>query len=76
MNMEKATLYCPRQKVFFKNLLIERYIVPAKEFMLSKTSRLEVNILGIVGEQALVLLPKKTARGEQNTALIDMNYFV
>jgi len=74
--MEKATLYCPRQKVFFKNLLVEKYIVPAKEFLLSKTSKLEVNILGIVGEQALVLLPKRIAKWERNTALIDMEYLV
>ena len=72
--MEKAILSCPRQKVFFKNLLVERYIIPAKEPVVSNSSRLEVNILEVVGEKALVLLPSKTAKGEQRTALIDLEY--
>ncbi len=72
--MEKATIYCPRQKVFFKNLLVESYILPAQEFVLSNTSKLKVNVLEVVGEKALVLLPRKIAKGEHNTALIDLKY--
>ena len=72
--MEKAIVYCPRQKIFFKNLFVERYIVPAEEFLLSRKSKLEVNILEVVGEKALVLLPKRMAKGERKTILIDMNY--
>jgi len=72
--MEKAILSCPRQKVFFKNLLVEKYIVPAEQFILSQKSKLEVNILEVVGKKALVLLPNKTAKGEQNTAIIDLAY--
>lgn len=72
--MKKAIVYCPKQKVFFKDLLVERYILPAQEFVLSKTSKLELNVLEVVGDKALVLLPRKMARKEQNTALINLDY--
>lgn len=72
--MEKAILSCPKEKVFFRNLLVEKYIVPSKEFVLSESSKLKVNILEVVGEKALVLLPNMRAKGEQKTALIDLNY--
>ena len=72
--MERATLFCPRQKVFFKDLLVERYILPAEGQSLSKVGRLKVKILEVIGEKALILLPKKMAKGEQDTVLIDMKY--
>lgn len=72
--MEKAILSCPKEKVFFRNLLVEKYIVPSEEFVLSESSKLKVNILEVVGEKALVLLPNMRAKGERKTALIDLNY--
>ncbi len=72
--MKKAWLLCLRQKIFSKNLLIYKYILPSKEYITSKTSKIEVNILEVTGEKALVLLPNIMANGEQNTALIDLEY--
>ncbi|MBS3084713.1 hypothetical protein J4411_02265 [Candidatus Pacearchaeota archaeon] len=72
--MEKATLFCPREKVFFKDLFVERYILPTQESHLSKMGKLKVRILEVIGEKVLVLLPKWMARGKMDTALIDIKY--
>ena len=72
--MKKAWLFCLRQKVFFKDLLVERFILPFKGMLIKDASRLEVNVLEVTGRKALVLLPNVMANGEQNTALIDLKY--
>lgn len=72
--MKKAILYCLRQKVFFERLLVNKYILPVKGMGLEDTSKLEVNVLGVTGSKALVLLPNVMANGEQNTALVDLEY--
>ncbi len=72
--MKKALLNCLRQKVFFKNLLVERHILPVKGCSLVGSSKLEVEILEVTGRKALVLLPNIMADGENNTAIVDMQY--
>jgi len=72
--MEKATLSCPRQRVFFRDLFVERYIIPTdKGHHLTKVGKLKVKILEVIGEKALVLLPRRF-KGEHDTVLIDMKY--
>jgi len=72
--MKKAILFCLRQKVFLKNLLVEKHILPIRGTIPEETSRVEVNVLGVTGSKALVLLPNVMANGEQNTALVDLKY--
>lgn len=75
--MKKGLLYCLRQKVFFKGLLVERHVIPTKGCEVKDTNRLEVDILEVLGNKALVLLPNIMANGEhgeENTALVDMRF--
>ena len=71
--MKKAILSCLRQKVFFKDLLVEKYILPVGGSLPEETSKLEVNVLEVTGRKALVLLPDIMADGER-TAIIDLKY--
>jgi len=72
--MEKAQLYCPKQKVFFKGFLSDRNALPTEEHLPCKKSRLNVKVLEIIGEKALVLLPKWFARGKKETIIVDVGY--
>ena len=72
--MVKALLYYIKQKVLKNGLLVYRKVIPSKGDSLKKAKKLEVDVLEVYGDKALVLLPKKMAEGERNTALVDLNY--
>lgn len=74
--MQKANLYCPRQKVFRGGLLFNQTIVPNEnEFGPSaQTCPVEVEILEVRGELALVLLPNYMANEENKTAMVQIQY--
>ena len=72
--MENATLYCSSEKVFFNNLLVERPTLPRAGLSLKNARRLKVNILEVMGEQVLILLPHILEGDEQETAMIDIKY--
>ena len=72
--MEKAMLCCPRQKVFFKGFLTERNALPTEEHLSCKKNKLNVKVLEIIGEKALVLLPKWFAKGKKETVIVDVGY--
>ena len=71
--MEKATLYCPRERLFVNHLLIEAPTLPGYQPM-NNVLEMQVDILGVQDEQALILLPEIMARGDKNTALVNIKY--
>jgi hypothetical protein len=76
--MQKANLYCPKQKVFRGQLLMNQSVIPnGRDFGPStETSPVEVEILEVQGEQALVLLPNFMANNENATAIVEIEYLV
>lgn len=74
--MKKATLYCPEESVFFNNLLVRRPSIPSDEGVSKNNRQVEVNILEVLGEKALVLLPNFVASGEQQTAMVNLQYLI
>ena len=72
--MEKAVLFCPKERVFFKEWIGESYVIPSDERPLSKVGKLKVKILEVLGDKVLVLLPKRFSRGKRDTALVDIEY--
>lgn len=74
--MQKANLYCPRQKVFRGELLLSQSVIPnGKDFGPStETSPVEVDVLEVRGELALVLLPNFMANRENETAIVEVEY--
>ena len=74
--MKKATLLCPREKVFFKGLLVSRPSLPTKRNETKNTESIEVDILEERGEKALILLPNLLAWGEKRTAMVNINYLI
>jgi len=73
--MTKARLDCPTERSFIKGLLVSRPVLPNGENTKNQqTFQLEVDILGIFDEMALVLVPNILAREEENTALIGVQY--
>lgn len=71
--MEKAILYCPREKLFVNHLLIDTPTLPGYQPM-KNILEIQVDILGVQDEQALILLPDMMARGDKNTALVNIKY--
>jgi hypothetical protein len=73
--MVKAKIRCPNERIFFKNFLISRPRLPFKERIFKKdTSQIEVEILEVQGEKALVLLPNLMANERRNTAFVNIKY--
>lgn len=71
--MQKAILYCPSERVFIKDLLVYKPVLPGKNTS-KPTSRLEVEILEINGENALVLLPNLLQSNGKETAIVNTRY--
>jgi hypothetical protein len=71
--MEKAILYCPRERLFVNHLLIDAPTIPGYQPM-KNILEIQVDILGIQDQQALIRLPEMMARGDKNTALVDIKY--
>ena len=71
--MEKAILYCPREKLFVNHLLVEAPTLPGYQ-PIANALEIQVDILEVQGEKATILLPNILARGEKNTALVDIKY--
>lgn len=71
--MEQATLYCPREKLFMNQLLVYRPVLPGRSKS-ANNIEVQVDILAVQDEQALVRLPNLMAHGDNNTALIDIKY--
>lgn len=72
----KTHLFCPRQKVFRGELLMNQSMVPNKKDFgpSTETTPVEVEILEVRGEQALVLLPSFMATEENDTALVEVQF--
>lgn len=75
--MVKAEIYCPHEQVFiYDNLLGNVPVLPGtQKRRTGGVSKLEVDVLEISGDKALVLLPSILAKG-QETALVEMQYVV
>ncbi len=71
--MKKAILYCPRERLFVNQLLVEKPALPGYQPM-QNTLEIQVDILGVEDEQALVRLPEMMANGDKNTALVNVKY--
>ena len=71
--MEKARLYCPREKLFVNHLLVDVPTLPGYQPM-NNILEIQVDILGVQDEQALIRLPNIMARGDKNTALVNIKY--
>ena len=71
--MEKATLSCPRETLFVNQLLVERPTLPGYQ-PIKNAFEIQVDVLGIQDEKALVRLPEMMARGDKNTALVNIKY--
>jgi len=71
--MEKATLYCPRERLFVNHLLVEKPTLPGYQPM-KNILEIQVEIQGMQDEQALIRLPEMMANGDKNTALVDIKY--
>lgn len=74
--MKKATLLCPREKVFFKGLLVSRPSLPTEKNETQNIESIEVDILEERGEKALVLLPNLLTWGETRTAMVNIHYLI
>ncbi|NCN86620.1 hypothetical protein GW932_02205 [archaeon] len=73
--MKKAHLYCPYETTFFNELLVYKPVLPGTELKPNaRTSKIEVFVLGIFGEQALVHLPQMVRQENKETALVNLNY--
>lgn len=72
--MTKTHLYCPRQRVFVGELLIDAPVLPGQNVLSRETSKFEVDILSINGDKALVLLPNILATKDKNTAWIAIKH--
>jgi len=72
--MIKATLSCPHEQVFIYNNLMDIPVLPGNNQRPgSRISDIEVQILGVSGEQALVLLPNILASAGE-TAMVNIMY--
>lgn len=74
--MKKANLLCPRERVFFKGLLVSRPSLPTESTYPNDVETVEVDVLEEVGEKALVLLPNLLSNGETRTALVNVQYLL
>lgn len=73
--MTKARLDCPTERSFIEGLLVSKPVLPnGKNTKNQETFQLEVDVLGIFGELALVLVPNILAKEEENTALVGVQY--
>jgi hypothetical protein len=73
--MEKAHLFCPREMVFTRDRIEFLPVVPNINTKLSGSMlEIEVNILGIEGDQALVLLPELLRKDEQYIATVGIQH--
>ena len=72
--MIKATLSCPHEQVFICNNLMDVPVVPGnRQRPGARISNIEVNVLEVFGEQALVLLPNIMSNAGE-TAMVDIMY--
>lgn len=74
--MKKANLLCPRERVFFKGLLVSRPSLPTEKVYKGETETIEVDVLEESGEKALVLLPNLLSNGEIRTAMVNIQYLL
>ncbi len=73
--MKKANLLCPKEKVFFKGLLVLRPRIPTEETRPEEAKiPVEVDILEESGDKAIILLPNLLMQGEQRTATVNIQY--
>ncbi len=71
--MIKANLCCPIEQVFINRNLVNRPALPGAYRPSSKAESLEVDVLEVFGDTALVLLPNILARSSR-TALVSLEY--
>jgi len=72
--MIKATLSCPHEQVFIYNNLMDVPVLPGnRQRPEARISNIEVQVLEVFGERALVLLPNIMSEAGE-TAIIDMMY--
>lgn len=73
--METANLYCPREMVFTEGQLSFMPVVPNAYTELSGSMlEIEVDILEVHGERAIVLLPELLRKGGQHTATVGIHH--
>lgn len=73
--MTKARLDCPTELSFIKGLLVSKPVLPnGKNTKNQETLQLEVDILGVFDDKALVLVPNILAKEEENTAFVKVQY--
>jgi hypothetical protein len=73
--MKKANLSCPREVVFVNGRMVYTPVIPQENTQpSSNVLEIEVNILGVEGEKALILLPEILREGEQNTAIVKVQH--
>lgn len=73
--MKKANLSCPREVVFINGRMVYTPVIPQKNSpQASNVLEIEVNILGVEGEKALILLPEILREGEKHTAIVEVQH--
>lgn len=73
--MKKANLSCPREVVFINGRMVYTPVIPRENSpQASNVLEIEVNILGVEGEKALVLLPEILREGEKDTAIVEVRH--
>ncbi len=73
--MKKANLSCPREVVFINGRMVYTPVIPKEDTLRSSNVlEIEVNILGVEGEKALVLLPEILREGDTHTAVVEVDY--
>lgn len=73
--MERALITCPNESFFLSNLLVSKPTLPSrKNRNEKKTSVVEVEVLAVFDEKALIKLPRIMAREDNETALINVQY--
>ena len=73
--MKKANLSCPREVVFINGMMVYTPVIPKEDTLRSSNVlEIEVNILGVEGEKALVLLPEILRDGDKHTAIVQVDY--
>jgi hypothetical protein len=73
--MKKANLFCPREVVFVDGRMTYSPTVPGLNTPLSGSMlEIEVNILEVEGDQAIVLLPEILRYDQEETATVGVHH--
>lgn len=73
--MEKAKIRFPKERVFLKNLLVFLPFLPTTRNSKLDKDEMEVNVLEVNDDKALILLPKVLG-DKKETATIDTKYLL